>query len=174
MLLRAKRAYEMNCVDMQFFESELSMDDERVCNLLSKILRNFEIKYGIGYQFEGRLTTAYLHIFGNGSEFYGYDNSLEWQGSLRDAAEAGFARKLRMAYRANILNGEHLKLDISGQSLQEWIGANASNGSLKRVNENWIRRFDGSQIDRVNQVIGAASALISWDPPVPKPRRRLP
>ncbi|UYZ85182.1 hypothetical protein MTZ49_06415 [Entomomonas sp. E2T0] len=71
---------------------------------------------------------------------------------------------LRMVYPHNVLNHNHLNINIQGQSLGNLIVSNPALGELMPVNEgqSFIWSVPEENLTEINTLFGQAGALIAW------------
>lgn len=167
----------LSCIDIQFLDSILNIDDINLIEFIEEFFSRFQAVYGIAYQLNGYTSTAYNYIFSfDGSKIYKNENSTKWLYQLpnRSKQKPLFFEKLRMVYIINLLNVNHLNLNISGKTLKDWILSDNKNGSLKKLNnQNFLWIVRNSELERVNKILGEAGALISWFSTKPE-KKKLP
>ncbi|MBB6674775.1 hypothetical protein H7C19_29255 [Cohnella nanjingensis] len=83
---------------------------------------------------------------------------------------------LRMVYPCNMINENHLRIQIQGMTLGEWIVNERSLGSLRKIcNDLWLWEVGKEEIEGANKCLGDAGILLAWQSPSPtKPSRTLP
>lgn len=83
---------------------------------------------------------------------------------------------LRMVYPCNMINENHLQINIQGMTLGEWIVKERGRGSLRKISKDvWIWEVGRDDMEGVSKCCGDAGILLAWKPPVPtKPPRTLP
>ncbi|TVX93409.1 hypothetical protein [Paenibacillus agilis] len=86
------------------------------------------------------------------------------------------SKMLRMVYPLNIMNSQHLKMEVNGVNLKEWITDSEKRGQLTDIgNDLWLWEVEMEQLEQVNQVCGEAGVLVAWSPRIPKKApKRLP
>ena len=83
---------------------------------------------------------------------------------------------LRMVYPCNMLNENHLHIEIQGMTLGEWIVQERGRGSLRKIsNDLWLWEVGRDDMEGVSKCCGDAGILLAWKPPsTTKPPRTLP
>lgn len=158
----------INYLEIQFLDDLLKLDAKEIKELLVDISTETRIVYGIGYQLYGSVGDAFNYALSfDSSRIYKFENSSEWLYQLPSRTDdtPQYSNKLRMVYRINFLNIEHLGLEIDGLTLKEWIMSNHENGYLEELNNfNSLWYVEESELERVNKILGNAGFLISWSP----------
>lgn len=156
----------MNYLEIQFLNQLLDLEAQALKNLLLDLAKGTRISYGIGYQLWGSTADALAYALSlDSSRIYDYENSSEWLYQLPSRTDElpQYHRQLRMVYRLNLLNRNHLNLEIDGLVLKDWIAARPENGHLEKLSDNnslWY--LAETELERVNQALGEAGHLISY------------
>ena len=122
--------------------------------------------YAIFYSADDVSEGLYYAAGENLVSIYSYENpnlfSRETGGRFK-GAERYKRLALRMVYPINVINDEHLKLQVGSRSLHEWILTDSRHGVLTpNANNTWIWKVDDSNLNQVNNSLGEEGVLISW------------
>ncbi|MFC7677383.1 hypothetical protein [Paenibacillus sp. GCM10028914] len=161
---------------------EISIDEvyAPLTSWLADLAKRFpRFSYGIMYSAE-KMTRAHQYAAGNnGVTLLPYENGFAfkketpgmYKGKGRYSGE-----KLRMVYPCNLVNSQHLQIEIDGLKLVEWIRSSKERGKLTNLgDEHWLWEVEPTYLDQVNQACGEAGHLLAWKPLLPKkPKRKLP
>lgn len=153
-------------------------DKEIILDFIRSFLSKITFSYGIVYPYDD-ITDAYFYSFGgNFLTVYTDENSSafkeETPGEL-PGSERYKNSMLRMIYPINIINENHLQINVNGTPLNKWILSNESHGKLERLNEKlWIWIVDENQLEDLNSYCGEAGILISWQQQTKKRIPKLP
>ncbi|MCG8710961.1 hypothetical protein JHU04_004283 [Brenneria sp. 4F2] len=166
-----------NYIDAQY--PSLADESEAINNLFGSLAENTPYPYGIKY-FSDKITKALYYATGdNMHNIYKYENASlfkrECPGRFKGQARYRHVM-LRMVYPLNVINHHHLDIVIENISLKEWISSNEKHGTLEELNNDlWLWTVDNAEIDKINESLGKAGALISWKPlDIKKSTRKLP
>lgn len=174
----SKFGESINYLEMQFLDEFLKLDNHIIHDLLNKVATISNVVYGIGYQLNGSMAKAYHYALClDGSTIFEYENSSDWLYQLpsRTDDKPQYVNKLRMVYPLNILNEKHLRQNVLDMALESWILENENNGKLISVNnKNKIWIVNSNELNRINNTLGEAGILISWEKIQPKPIKKLP
>ncbi|GKX60225.1 hypothetical protein [Leminorella grimontii] len=153
-------------------------DKERILDFIRNFLSKITFSYGIVYSYD-KTTSAYFYSFGgNLLTKYTNENPSAFQeetpGEL-PGSERYKDSMLRMIYPINIINEDHLQIDVKGKTLNEWILSNECHGKLERLNEKlWLWIVDENILDDLNNYCGEAGILIAWELKAKKRKPKLP
>ncbi|MDU8925674.1 hypothetical protein RYD26_12370 [Pasteurellaceae bacterium LIM206] len=168
----------MSYIEIQFSNKILSTTNSEVLDCLYDFLKGNEMIYGIGYQLYANVSAALNYALClDASTIYPFEDSNEWLYQLpsRSGEEPQYYHKLRMVYPINILNKDHLELSVMGIKLSKWILSDSNNGTLKPLNGfNYLWLVSMQELERINEVLGKSSLLISWESINKSIRNKLP
>ncbi|GIO65923.1 hypothetical protein NYE48_11685 [Paenibacillus sp. FSL M7-1455] len=151
----------------------------RLTGWMRQTAERVRFPYGILYTAEN-MTAAFYYAAGyNFTTMFTTENGFAFNREtpgLYNGQARYVDKMLRMAYPCNLLNAEHLKIDLGGIALGDWIQADRKHGVFSRVREDlWMWEVEAGQLEEVNRILGEAGVLVAWRPPQPKkPRRKLP
>ncbi|GKX60217.1 hypothetical protein [Leminorella grimontii] len=155
-----------------------SKDGKIILDFIRNILDGIIFSYGIVYSFN-KMTDSYFYASG-GNLLTKYTNespsafSRETPGRFRGRTRYNNSM-LRMIYPINIINEDHLQIDVKGKTLNEWILSNECHGKLERLNEKlWLWIVDENILDDLNNYCGEAGILIAWELQAKKRKPKLP
>lgn len=120
-----------------------------------------------GFAFGAQTTFAasgYIRAF-NGPNLFKNENQALFQQDYRlnRPGKTYRGQRLRMVYPLNILNDTHLSISIGGGTLKDFISQGPENGKLSPLpGELHLWTVDTLMLQRLNDALGAAGALISW------------
>lgn len=155
------------------------IDDRALIKRAFCMAGNFcKASYGIGYTAKTeQLAYSYSYVANSQSVLENeaplafVDDQADWCGgpdSFRGA-------RLRMVYPLNFLNAQHLRIDVTGQPLDDWIGGDPARGTIEQVSpERWLWTVPEASVQHVNDILGPAGILICWQKPRVPARKRLP
>ncbi|MEW5289575.1 hypothetical protein ABW286_10360 [Erwinia papayae] len=153
--------------------------DEKIIDFINRLSINSAEVYGIVYSCD-KVSNAFYYSAGNNLvNVYPYENSSlfkkETPGRFQGEERYKFS-KLRMIYPINILNENHLLINVNGITLQEWILEDKSHGLLEMLNNGlWLWRVENDIINPVNEYLGELGILISWKKILSKrPPKKIP
>lgn len=150
-----------------------------ITSFFTNSARNLLAPYGITYSTTDVLDAFYYATGDNFVTVFPYENTISWQREtpgLYQGTSRYTHSLLRMVYSHNLLNSNHMSLEIGGINLSDWISAGGVNrGKLQELDNNftlWI--VDNELIDELNELLGNAGLLISWQPPKNKIKKTIP
>ncbi|GIO29428.1 MULTISPECIES: hypothetical protein [Paenibacillus] len=151
----------------------------RLTGWMRQTAERVRFPYGILYTAEN-MTDAFYYAAGyNFTTMFATENGSAFNREtpgLYNGQARYVDKMLRMAYPCNLLNMEHLKIELGGIALGDWIQSDPKHGILSRVREDlWMWEVEAGQLEEINRILGEAGILVAWRPPQPKkPRRKLP
>lgn len=163
-------------IDAQFPSN--AGDGELLTSFFIKLAQILRAPYGITYATANALDAFYYATGDNFVTVFPYENSIRWQQETPGLYQ-GDSRYthslLRMVYSHNLLNSNHMRLQIDGIDLKEWILNSVNRGALKELDNNLILWcVDNGFIDELNMQLGNAGLLISWQPVKSKFKKYIP
>lgn len=147
---------------------------------LADVAKRFpHFSYGIMYS-AAEMTRAYYYAAGNnGATLFPYENGFAfnketpgmYKGKGRYSGEM-----LRMIYPCNLVNSQHLELNMDGVKLDEWIRTSEERGKITKLGDDlWLWEVAMAHLELVNHACGEAGHLLAWKPLLPKKsKRKLP
>jgi hypothetical protein len=153
---------DAQCVKSLFGAQEFVAFIRKVCD-------SSDFKYAIFYEADDVSAGFYYAQGENLVSLYSYENPVlfarETGGRFR-GAERYNNEMLRMVYPINVLNKMHLRIDVEGMMLRDWILSDGRHGTLGEMpNGMWIWQVEEKDLGDVNAALGASGILISWKPP---------
>ncbi|MCX8957465.1 hypothetical protein [Erwinia psidii] len=147
------------------YPNKLQSYDE-IIDFIEELSNTVNLTYGIVYSCD-KMNKAFYYAAGNNlANIYPYENSSLFKKDTPGryhGQESYKKNKLRMAYPLNIMNENHLLIDVNGLALREWILEDKNHGTLEKLsNGAWLWKIESSIIDSVNKYLGDCGVLISW------------
>lgn len=152
---------------------------ENYTQFFREIAGKASISYGIAYRCES-ISKGYSYAAGeNFVSIFPFESS----GVFKKEVPGRYSGKerykgalLRMVYEVNLLNSEHLMIDVAGVPLRQWILEDGDNGVLEVLSESiaiWL--VEEKKLSYVNERLGKLGLLVSWRTPEAKvSSRKLP
>lgn len=142
---------------------------DKFLEFISVLCESNGFEYAIFYPADDVSDGFYYAEGENLVSIYDYENpnlfNRETGGRFK-GAERYKNKMLRMVYPINVVNEEHLDLDVEGSSLREWILSQKRHGYLKSAaGKFWIWEVDCGDLEYVNRRLGELGLLISWKSP---------
>lgn len=146
-------------------------------DFINKFCNPNPLSYAIFYSADDVSEGLYYAEDENLVSIYNYESpglfSKETGGRFK-GAERYKNKTLRMVYPINIINKEHLSLQIKGRSLRDWILSNIRHGTLKEIsNKTWAWEIESKNLEQVNNELGSEGMLISWKSSHPSRKSKL-
>lgn len=153
-------------VDIQY-AYEVANEQEIILNFLKFAAETTAIPYGIAYN-QDNVVDAFDYAIGEGIvPIPSYEKHLVWREETPGEFNGPARYKntmLRMVYKYNLINANHLRINIQNQALGDWITSNPKHGSLSAINDNsfiWVVAEE--QLNYINNICGEAGILIAWN-----------
>lgn len=151
-------------IDMQYIDD---IPKEKLQEFLKASAEIAKAAYGIVYN-RYNIVDAYEYVLDEGVvPLPEYEKHFVWRDETPGLFNGPARYKenmLRMVYPHNVLNQNHLNINIQGQSLGNLIISNPSLGELLPVNngQSFIWNVPEEHLDELNSLFGQAGALIAW------------
>jgi len=154
-----------------------SFGDEQFLSFIEAFSTSNSLDYAIFYSVDDASEGLYYASGENLVSVYSYENptlfSRETGGRFK-GAERYRGELLRMVYPINVISERHLKIQVGSCNLREWILSDSRNGDLELgVNNTWVWKVEGNDLERVNSLLGENGVLISWKPPRSSKKSKL-
>ena len=142
-----------------------SLNEKEIISLIDVIISTVSFDYGIIYPCDKSSKAFYYSTGDNLVSLYPFENSSlfnkETPGRF-NGAETYRTSKLRMVYPFNMLNRNHLAINIGDSAFEEWVTVNKVGNLNKLSEELWCWSISEQLIPQVNKLLGEAGVLISW------------
>ncbi|MFV3284048.1 hypothetical protein ACNFCI_08305 [Pseudomonas sp. NY15356] len=153
--------FDAQCLDQHFGK-------DKFLEFVEKLGELSEFRYAIFYSVDDVSEGFYYAGGENLSSVYDYENPILFNketGGRFKGAERYKDKMLRMVYPLNVINEEHLNLQVGDGKLQDWILSEERRGLLKpSLNRMWVWEVKEENLEYVNAELGAAGLLIAWKP----------
>jgi hypothetical protein len=131
----------LNSIYVGFDIEKLSQLYKEKFEILSNMLTYFTIDYGFCFHLESKYSPG-IYVFGmldttfdNIIEKFDSESTALWSNYQPEAMHAVKNGKLRYLYEYNIINASHLKRQVYGNTLEQWISCSSEKGTLRPLND---------------------------------------
>lgn len=153
------------------------LEEVEVCEIIETLCSYKVLDYAIFYASDD-VSEGLCYAEGeNLISVYDYENPVLFSretGGRFKGAERYKTNMLRMVYLVNVINEGHLRLEVGGGNLREWILQEGRHGVLTpKSNGMWMWEVEGNNLEYVNNKLGEAGLLISWKRSRPSKKAKL-
>ncbi|NUL39836.1 hypothetical protein [Kosakonia sacchari] len=139
--------------------------DDILNSIIRKITSSVSFEYGIIYKCDKASKAFYYSTGDNLVSIYPYENPSLFKRDTPgrfNGVETYRHSKLRMIYPFNLINRQHLNIQVDGLTLDKWIIGNNFGELIKLNDELWCWAIDEQLIEPASKILGDAGVLISW------------
>lgn len=134
--------------------------------------------YGIAYTADN-VVDAFDYVTGNNLvKLFPYEAPDAWSEEvlpMYGGAQRYKDSMLRLVYPYNVINKNHLALEIELVRLGDWIRADSDRGHLiELTNDLWLWEVEPEKLEEINNALGAENLLLCWRPEKKKKKNFIP